>query len=96
MAVRARSQADAGFVSKSPVEQLLSQRLGTRIARLRVAREFSQESLAQQVGISTNHLQLLESGLSDRKKGTPANPRLSTLVALSEALDVPLAELLGS
>lgn len=57
-------------------------------------RNLSQQSLAEQVGISTNHLQLLESGLSDRKKGTPANPRLSTLLALSQALEVPLAELL--
>ena len=78
---------------ESPVEQLLSQRLGTHIARLRVERHLSQEALAQRVGISTNHLQLLESGLSDRTKRSPANPRLSTLVALSDALDVPLTEL---
>lgn len=81
-------------MSKSAVEQLLARRLGTRIAYLRVQKSLSQEALAQQVGISTNHLQLLESGLSDRTKRSPANPRLSTLVALSDALGVPLPELL--
>lgn len=94
MVAAGRRRADAGLVSNSPVEQRLSQQLGTHIARLRVQRNLSQQSLAEQVGISTNHLQLLESGLSDRKKGTPANPRLSTLLALSQALEVPLAELL--
>ena len=57
--------------------------------------DLSQQKLAEQVGISTNHLQLLESGLSDRKKHTPANPRLSTLIALSTALGVPLPELIS-
>lgn len=94
MVVPTRLSADAGFVSESSVEQLLSQQLGTLIARRRMEMDLSQESLAEQVGISTNHLQLLESGLSDRKKGTPANPRLSTLVALSQALEVPLPEML--
>lgn len=80
---------------ESPVEQLLSKQLGIHVARLRVDKGLSQEALAQQVGISTNHLQLLESGLSDRKKGTPANPRLSTLLALSQALEVALGDLLS-
>lgn len=79
----------------SPVEELLARQLAERIARLRVARGMSQEALAQAAGISANHVQLLESGLSDRKKGSPANPRLHTLVALSHALDVDLPELIG-
>lgn len=79
---------------ESPFEEELSHRLGTEIGRLRVDRGLSQEALAADVGISTNHLQLLESGLSDRHKRTPANPRFSTLVALSNALDVDLAELI--
>lgn len=40
--------------------------------------------MALAAGINRNHYQLLESGLSDRAKNTPANPRLSTLVALAE------------
>lgn len=61
---------------------------------MRTEKELSQETLAAEIGISTNHLQLLESGLSDRKKQSPANPRLSTLLALSEALEVSLPDLL--
>lgn len=62
--------------------------------RLRLEAKLSQEELAQAIGISKNHLQLLESGLSDRKKKSPANPRLSTLAALSRELGVELPELL--
>ncbi|WP_368732150.1 helix-turn-helix domain-containing protein [Tsukamurella sputi] len=64
------------------------------IGKLRTERGLSQEALAADIGISTNHLQLLESGLSDRSKRTPANPRFSTLVALSNALDVELSDLI--
>ena len=35
---------------------------------MRTEKELSQETLAAEIGISTNHLQLLESGLSDRQK----------------------------
>lgn len=78
----------------SQIEATLSRSLGTFVARRRTQANLSQQSLAESVGISTNHLQLLESGLSDRKKKTPANPRLSTLIALSSALEVPLPELI--
>ena len=44
--------------------------------------------------MSRNHYQLLESGLSNRKTKRPANPRLSTLVALSEVLGVSVPELI--
>jgi hypothetical protein len=37
----------------------------------------------------------LESGLSNRKTRRPANPRLSTLVALSEVLGVSVPDLVG-
>ena len=45
-------------------------------------------------GLSRNHYQLLERGLSDRAHGTPSDPRLSTLIALSIALETSVAELL--
>lgn len=79
---------------ESQIEATLSRSLGTFVARRRTEANLSQQTLAETVGISTNHLQLLESGLSDRKKQSPANPRLSTLVALSEALNVPLPDLI--
>lgn len=62
--------------------------LGARLAELREARNLTQEALAHQVGISRNHLQLLEAGLSDRAKRTPANPTLDTLMRLCRALHV--------
>lgn len=68
----------------------LARRLGSLLAALRQERKLTQEQVAESAGISRNHLQLLETGLSNRN-GTPANPRLSTLVALSDVLgtDVP-------
>lgn len=46
--------------------------------------------------MSRNHYQLLERGLSNRKTKRPANPRLSTLVALSEVLGVSVPELIDA
>ncbi|CPX20565.1 anaerobic benzoate catabolism transcriptional regulator [Mycobacteroides abscessus] len=68
----------------------LARRLGSLLAALRQERKLTQEQVAEAAGISRNHLQLLESGLSNRS-GAPANPRLSTLIALAQVLgtDVP-------
>lgn len=67
-----------------------AQRLGALLSALRQERGLSQEDVAHAAGMSRNHLQLLEAGLSNRD-GTPANPRLSTLISLAAALgtDVP-------
>ena len=54
----------------------------------------TQEAVALSAGINRNHYQLLESGLSDRKKQTPANPRLSTLVALCEVYGTTVPDLI--
>lgn len=77
----------------SPVEKALAKGLGVRVQELRLAAKLSQEQLAEAAGMSKNHVQLLESGLSDRKKRSPANPRFATLVALSRALGVDLPDL---
>lgn len=79
---------------ESVLEAELALELGRRLTARRVATGLSQEKFAQHVGISRNHYQLLESGLSDRAKNTPANPRLSTLLHLSRALDCSVTELL--
>ena len=52
-------------------------------------------ALAEACGISRNHYQLLENGISNRRSRKPANPRLSTLVALSQALGMSPAELVA-
>ena len=80
-------------VSESAVERELAQALGRRLSDLRESRGLTQEVVAAAAGMSRNHYQLLESGLSNRKSKRPANPRLSTLLALSNALGVTVPEL---
>jgi transcriptional regulator with XRE-family HTH domain len=67
--------------------------LAGRLRELRSAKGMTQEQAAQAAGMDRNHYQLLESGLSDRKKKTPANPRLSTLAALCAVFDTTVPEL---
>lgn len=69
--------------------------LAERLKALREQRGLTQEEVAHAAGINRNHYQLLESGLSDRKKRTPANPRLSTLVRLSEVLGTEVPRLVA-
>ena len=78
-----------------PLERELALMLGHRLQRLRTDAGLSQERVAQLAGISRNHYQLLERGLSDRKKDTPSNPTLTTLLDVSAALDSPLTEILA-
>ena len=80
---------------QSEIERDLADALGRRLAGLREARGLTQEALAEATGISRNHYQLLENGISNRQTRKPANPRLSTLVALSEALGMTTVELVA-
>lgn len=66
--------------------------LGVLLHRARTAAELSQERLAHAAGISTFTYRKLEKGESN--PGTPTNPRLRTLLALAEVLDVELESLL--
>ena len=65
--------------------------LGVNLQRLRQARGLSQERVAHAAGIASYTYQKLEKGES--RPGTPLNPRLTTLVALSQVLGVELADL---
>lgn len=80
-------------VPQSEIERALAQALGRRLSNLREARGLTQEVVAEAAGMSRNHYQLLETGLSNRRTKRPANPRLSTLVALSDVLGVSVPEL---
>ena len=82
-------------VPQSEIERELANALGRRLAGLREERGLTQEALADATGISRNHYQLLENGISNRRPEKPANPRLSTLVALSAAFGMSPAELVG-
>ncbi|MFT9231259.1 MAG: helix-turn-helix transcriptional regulator, partial [Bifidobacterium sp.] len=67
-------------------------RLVINIQRRRVERELSQESVAFGANLSRFTYQQLEKGES--RPGTPANPSLSNIMAISEVLNVDLGELL--
>ena len=67
--------------------------LGVKLQRARLAKGLSQEAVAHAAGISTFTYQKFEKGES--RPGTPMNPRLRTLFALAEALDVGVGELVA-
>lgn len=66
--------------------------IGVRLHRLRLQRRLSQERLAHLAGISTYTYQKFEKGES--KPETPMNPRLFTILAIAQALEAPLNEIL--
>jgi transcriptional regulator with XRE-family HTH domain len=66
--------------------------VGHRLTRARQAAGLSQERVAHMAGIAAYTYQKFEKGES--KPGTPLNPRLTTLVALAQVLDIELVELL--
>ena len=65
--------------------------LGLKLQRARLAKGMSQEAVAHAAGISTFTYQKFEKGES--KPGTPMNPRLRTLLALADVLEVGVGEL---
>ncbi len=70
----------------------IARELGLNLQRLRAATGLSQEKVAQRAGISAFTYQKFEKGES--KPGTPMNPRMFTLLALADALDVDIRTLL--
>jgi transcriptional regulator with XRE-family HTH domain len=62
-----------------------------RLQRARERRGLSQERTAHLAGIASYTYQKLEKGES--RPGSPLNPRLTTLLALCQVLDIPLVEL---
>lgn len=77
---------------KSPSWEDFARELGLNLQRARQAKGLSQERVAHAAGIAAYTYQKFEKGES--KPGAPMNPRLTTLVALSQVLDVPLIDLL--
>ncbi|WZH36049.1 MAG: helix-turn-helix transcriptional regulator [Microbacterium enclense] len=64
---------------------------GSNLRRARLAVALTQEDVALRAKISLFTYQKLEKGESN--PGTPANPRLQTLLALSVVLGVPVQDL---
>ncbi|WP_460853093.1 helix-turn-helix domain-containing protein [Nocardioides montaniterrae] len=69
-----------------------ARQLGTNLQRARMARGLSQEKVAHLAGIAGFTYQKFEKGES--RPGTPMNPRLTTIIALSQVLEVPIVDLL--
>lgn len=78
-------------VPENPWEHYVRE-LGTRLHQARMAKGLTQERLAVAADITAFTYRKLEKGESN--PGTPANPRLKTLVALAEMLDIQVADLL--
>jgi transcriptional regulator with XRE-family HTH domain len=72
--------------------ETFARELGLNLLRARQAKGLSQERVAHAAGIAAYTYQKFEKGES--KPGAPMNPRLTTLVALSQVLEVPLPDLL--
>jgi transcriptional regulator with XRE-family HTH domain len=66
--------------------------LGINLQRLRLERGLSQERLAHMAGLSAYTYQKFEKGES--RPGTPMNPRLFTLMAIAQVLEVGLDDLI--
>lgn len=95
MRISTRGPPHAGSVATGrPTDawEAYARELGARLHRVRVDRGLSQERLAVAADITAFTYRKLEKGESN--PGTPANPRLRTLAALAEVLDIELAELL--
>lgn len=68
-----------------------ARQIGVRFQRARLAKNLSQEAVAHAAGISTYTYQKFEKGKS--KPGTPMNPRLTTVMALCNVLEMGIADL---
>ncbi|WP_436700248.1 helix-turn-helix domain-containing protein [Nocardioides sp. BYT-33-1] len=66
--------------------------IGHNLKRARAALGMSQDDVAFRAGIAPYTYQKFEKGES--KPGTPLNPELLTLVAISQALEVDVADML--
>jgi transcriptional regulator with XRE-family HTH domain len=71
----------------TPKDLPVRRALGQEIRRLRQLKKIGQEGFADQAGIHRNHIGLLERGELD--------PRLSTLLAVANALEIGLDQLLA-
>ncbi|SDU80814.1 helix-turn-helix transcriptional regulator [Arcanobacterium phocae] len=78
----------------SYAERVLGSVLGKTLARRRKELGKTQEQVANEAQINREHYQQMEYGRSDRKRNSPLNPRLSTLLKLSAVLDTEVEVLL--
>ncbi|QRV01422.1 helix-turn-helix transcriptional regulator [Arcanobacterium phocisimile] len=78
----------------SYAERILGTILGKTLAKRRKELGMTQEEVAYKAQINREHYQQMEYGRSDRKRNSPLNPKLSTLLKLADALEIPVEVLL--
>lgn len=76
----------------APTWEEYGKAMGVLLQQARARKGISQEKVAHQCGLAGYTYQKFEKGES--RPGVPLNPRLTTLTALSQVLDIPLADLL--
>ena len=67
------------------VQTRVQVRFGSRVRQLRLAAEMTQEDLAHRCGLFRTYMSRIESGL--------ANPTLTVLHTLADALEIPITDL---
>ena len=97
MAIQTSLYGNPGSVAKrtEPEDAAWSDyadRLAANLRRLRAEAGLSQEDVAYRSGLTRYTYQKYEKGES--KPGTPANPTIRTLLAMSQTLGVELTEIL--
>lgn len=80
-----------GTSRNSQARKEAAREIGLRLQRRRLQLGLSQEMVAHLAGLSTFTYQKYEKGES--RPGTPMNPTLSTLYALSDVLEMEIGEL---
>ncbi|MGI6797930.1 helix-turn-helix domain-containing protein [Gordonia sihwensis] len=79
-------------MTNRPTHDQVIRLLADRVRAARADLTLSQEALAERAGLHRNEISNLERAVNNG--GREANPRLSTVVSLAAALDVPLSDLL--
>lgn len=82
--------ADAGVYNVQSMRSKVAppvSRIGQSLKRLREQRELSCRELAERAGVTHGNISHIELGWT-------TDPRISTLLAIAKALDVPLSELI--
>jgi transcriptional regulator with XRE-family HTH domain len=85
--VRRSAAARSEAAGKSTRDATRAAAVGARLRNLRQGRDMTLEALAEAAGLDKGYLSRLERGMK--------NPSIATVLRLSEALDVPVAELFG-
>ncbi|USR78684.1 helix-turn-helix domain-containing protein [Arcanobacterium pinnipediorum] len=82
------------MIEHSYAERILGTILGKTLVARRKELGMTQEEVAHKAQINREHYQQMEYGRSDRKRNSPLNPKLGTLIRLANALRMPVEELL--